>query len=236
MLERLRRGPIALVIFGTFVAIVIFGLIWDYSSLLTEQRIRYEESARRYTEQAIDWIEARCEVELPPSALRSCIFQEIESAEDQQRSERDLDAQESVARSTRTMMWTALIGLVLGVGSVYLIWGTLRETQRMAEITRDVGKRQLRAYVTVTVENAVLLGPDRSQLRVKIKFRNSGQTPAKNIRTVSISEFLPYRPPQGAIPPIEDSLGAGSRSTIAMNDFFTIKKVTPVPSRGELKK
>lgn len=140
MLDSLRRGPAAFVVFGVFVAVILCWLVWDYSAVLTEQRVRDDESARRYSENAVDRIEDRCPLALAPKALRDCIFDEIESAEDQQRSERDLDAQESVARSTRAMMLTGFIGLFIGMGSIGLIWGTLRETRRMANDAMKTAK------------------------------------------------------------------------------------------------
>lgn len=130
------RGPIAFVAFGIVLAVIASILIWDSSAILTEQRVRYEQAASAYADQAADRIERNCGADLDSSAMRRCIREEIEASEDSKRAERDLDAQEIMARFTRVMGYTGIIGLLVGIGSVWLIWGTLREMGRTNQIMR----------------------------------------------------------------------------------------------------
>lgn len=183
------RGPLAFVIFGVALAAISALLIWDSSAILTEQRVRYDEAARSYADQAADRIERNCGANLGPSILRDCIRQEIEAAEDSKRAERDLDAQEAMARFTRVMGYTAIIGLVLGLGSIYLIWATLRETQRMAGITRDIGVSQVRAYLSVIAAEIVESPNDPDLLMCRIRVKNSGNSPARKISVTLATEL-----------------------------------------------
>ncbi|NUB42968.1 hypothetical protein GEU84_001095 [Fertoebacter nigrum] len=189
MPESYWRGPLAFVIFGIVLSAVAALLIWDYAAILTEQRVRYEEASRSYADQAAERIKRDCGADLAAASLRDCIRKEIEAAEDSKRAERDLDAQETMARFTRVMGYTGLIGLALGVGSVYLIWATLSETQRMAKITRDIGQKQVRAYIAVT--GAELLADlEHGRMMVRIYIRNSGNSPATMVKVGVVMEMF----------------------------------------------
>lgn len=177
------RGPLAFIVFGIVVASIAVLLAWDMSATLTEQRIRYEKASEAYTQQAEDGIQRDCGADLDALALRSCIREKIESAEDGKRAERDLDAQEGMALFTRLMGFTGLIGLLVGVGSVYLIWATLRATQVMARDTREIGEAQVRAYLSID-KVEVSARPKRGIVfwDVVVTVRNSGQSPARGIQ------------------------------------------------------
>ncbi len=170
-------------IFGTLAVLILSWLVWDYSATLTEQRVRYDESTRRYAEQAVNRIEERCGFGLTPTALRGCIFREVESAEDQKRSERDLDAQESVARSTRAMMLTAFVGLFAGIASVGLIWATLLETRRMAGDAREIGYMQNRPWLVsgLDIPGGLLSSKDSLPFVMKLGITNIGNSTAMNM-------------------------------------------------------
>lgn len=183
------RGPLAYLALGVLCASVVAWIAWHVSADLAEERIRGEKTAEyhdNYAEQAID--QECLGLELP--ALRDCIHEQIETARDHERSEQDLDAQQAMARFTKVMGWTAVVGVVLGAGSVVLIFLTLRATQDMARETTRIGEAQVRAYITI--EN-VKVNPRPKQDKVFWELfatiRNSGQSPARGIETFAYVNF-----------------------------------------------
>lgn len=111
-------------------------IAWDWSSDLTEQIIRDEQGTQQHIEYAEDRIDEKC-LSLKPVALRDCIHQEIESARDHDRANQDLNAQQQMALFTKIMGYTAIAGLVLGAGSIALIFATLREMGNTNRIMRE---------------------------------------------------------------------------------------------------
>lgn len=107
----------------------------------------------------------------------------------------DLAAQQSMANSTRWAMYAAWVAAVFTVIGIALIFGTLYFTARTLDEARDTtkaakdtivatekaAKRQLRAYVSV--EKSHLEVKDDNTFEVVITMLNSGQTPAKSVRT-----------------------------------------------------
>ncbi|WP_159099632.1 hypothetical protein [Alloyangia pacifica] len=154
-------------------------LIWDLSARLTEQRVRNEEGAKASREQTTERIELHCGANLSPTLLRRCLEDEIEAGEDAKRAERNLQSQEEVALFTRIMGYTGVAGSAVGLLSVFLVYFTLRETQRMARDTRQIGEAQAQAYVTASEAEFVWGGPFRTAPEILIFFENSGQTPVK---------------------------------------------------------
>lgn len=88
--------------------------------------------------------------------------------------------------------WAMAITSAIAVG---LIWGTFRQSQRTlseaqrsanaaeasVQVTRDSAQRQLRAYINVTDAN-VQFDPENFIIHIYIEIKNTGQTPAKNMR------------------------------------------------------
>jgi len=82
------------------------------------------------------------------------------------------------------------------IAVVVLVWRTLiatqimaAQTQAMARDTREIGEAQVRAYITI---DSVSLEADPDQHRIfwniKVKVRNSGQSPA---RLITVSSYGP---------------------------------------------
>ncbi len=95
-----------------------------------------------------------------------------------------------MARFTRIMGWTGLIGLAIGGGSVYLIWQTFRETQRMASDTRDIGERQVRAYIST--ENTIINDLEVGKIPyITFILKNSGASPARSVSVTTLIGVVP---------------------------------------------
>ena len=174
---------------------------------------------------------------------------------------RDLHAQEAMAFWAKLMFYAALASVIITAVGVELVrrtlkasregvrhansaadaaWKTVEQAklatdaaEETTNITRDIGRRQLRAYVTVDVKKGLILN-NGQELRIHIILKNTGQTPAKNVRNCSAECIFQYRPPQGIIPPPEDNRNFGSESTIAVGDNLIINKVIALPPVNEL--
>jgi hypothetical protein len=82
---------------------------------------------------------------------------------------------------------------ILAIATCVLVFWTIQDVKT----ARDTAKRQLRAYLSIT--NAVLSGPlyDGGQhvYEVEVTLKNSGQTPAKEVKVDVWLAILPSNPP-----------------------------------------
>jgi len=121
-------GRLAIVVFSIVIGAVIIVIVWDEAVRLTENRLRSEQGSKAHIEYAEDRIDQECR-RLEGTALRDCVHEQIKSANDHNRAEQDLNAQQVMARFTRVMGYVGIIGLFVGAGFIYLIFATLRATQ-----------------------------------------------------------------------------------------------------------
>jgi hypothetical protein len=124
----------------------------------------------------------------------------------------DLIAQQSMAISTARMNYAAWLGLGLTVLGLALIWRTMHHTKNAAtyakvaadaslaavkeaerataaangsaNITRLIGERQLRAYL-VAISPTITYDDRSHEYRLTVQFKNTGQTPAYQVRVLS---------------------------------------------------
>lgn len=135
------------------------------------------------------------------------------SYRDEWRSERDLIVQREMAEWAFFMLITAAVSLVITTIGVYYVALTFRETRRMVEeaakgtkaaitaaeaaeysssIAQDTAKRQLRAYVSIEVDDQKDPIIRMEGIRIWLKAVNRGQTPACGFRhhtNVFIGDF-----------------------------------------------
>jgi hypothetical protein len=108
--------------------------------------------------------------------------------------------------------WFVGAGTILLIVTLILTWQANRAAVKAVEITEEIGKKQIRAYVhTESVATAVY--PSGPRMDVRIGVRNFGQSPARGLRVsyVWIVERVPFSgdwwseiPPfgsQGDLPP-----------------------------------
>jgi hypothetical protein len=99
------------------------------------------------------------------------------------------------ARDTYAQWFMAALSALataVSIWAVYILRKTLEETRRAVKstddavtITREIGEKQLRAYITIPT--ATVGGPDKPV--VTINFKNSGQTPAYDVRVWADSRY-----------------------------------------------
>jgi hypothetical protein len=134
-----------------------------------------------------------------------------ETAEQRDRANRDLAAQEAQARWALWMVWIGIFSIILSVLGVLLIWRTLKATQatvreaekateaaqatvreaeksteaarEAAKAAQNVAQSQTRAYAKIT-NLSLTVERDQGRLwvaQVEIEIMNFGQTPAFNL-------------------------------------------------------
>jgi hypothetical protein len=94
--------------------------------------------------------------------------------------------------------------------AVILVWGTLRSTnktlratQGMASVTKEIGNQQIRPYAFC--RGIEWLTPDTSDTKVKLIFENTGHSPAENvevdysIQPIVNKEFVQTIVPKGGM-------------------------------------
>ncbi|WP_273250117.1 hypothetical protein [Sediminimonas qiaohouensis] len=185
---------------------------------------------------AVDVIEDKAEAEA----------RKREEEEARQREIEDLAAQkgmntatQSIEAATRDMRDYALYSTILvGVGTVLLLFTLFltrqanRAAQAAVDVTREMGKKQARAYLYIKIGNfeiSVVDNADSSNLvtRVVVTVANSGNTPAYSpviyydIQEAIPNQIIPLPNPEtmqktpvnnGFIPPNEDSTTRLSRT------------------------
>lgn len=118
-------------------------------------------------------------------------------AEADQREKDDLKAQQgmnlatkSMNDATQSMVYAAWVSaFFVGIGTVLLVWTLLltRQANKAAraavDVTLDIGKAQVRAYVGVEIVNVLTTPDERGCFHGAVVFKNTGQSPAREIRT-----------------------------------------------------
>lgn len=171
-----RSAPVvtALVL---IIAVLVMLLVWDGASSYTENRVNAERNANGYAAQTEAEIQAQCAVPLTPE----CVAQIVATSREQQRAEYDLAAQRDMAKWAMAMLIVSAIGTIVGLVGIVFVYRTLHAARKGNKIARKSAERQLRAYVTLTIDDAppIEAGVTPS---FKYSFRNSGQTPAYDLR------------------------------------------------------
>lgn len=108
-------------------------------------------------------------------SLRDCIHEQIEAARDHERSEQDLDAQQTMAQFTRLMGWTAVAGLVLGGVSIVVIYRTLREMVTTNQIMQD----QQRPWLQFEANTGGAISTGTAEIFIYLI--NRGTSPARDV-------------------------------------------------------
>lgn len=142
----------------------------------------------------------------------------------------DIEIQRKLARYTKWLVIVGAIQFVVLIAQAAVFWFTLHAINRQTLLSSDTAQRQLRAYVCV---NSALLKFSQPEVpEVQIHLKNSGQTPAYEVRGwihIWIEKYplkisLP-EPPEG-FQKSKEIMGPGSTRT------YVIAKKPPIPSQS----
>lgn len=166
------------VVNAVFIALIVglfVMLIYDSGRKHGKAVGEYEANTDTYASHTEDEI-IHC-LTLPEDGSKTkCIREVVESSNEHERAERDLVAQTEMALwSLGMLVVSALMAVVTGVG-VWFVWQTLIATQAMAKDTRDMGEKQVRAYITL--KDCRIDGIAEGQkVTAFLNFVNSGHSP-----------------------------------------------------------
>jgi len=160
-----------------FVA-VLFWIGWGYVELRTQQTVseyytsQYETAGSNHKEKS------PCS-EVSEKELIDCLRNGIEAREERSREQRDLQAQEWMAFWAAWMTFASGMAAIATVFGLWLLRLTWKETKRTADVTREIGRDQTRAYVEVASVQ-FYWGTERGDSpRFRLLLDNYGETPAK---------------------------------------------------------
>ena len=112
--------------------------LWE-PTVQTQQQIELQrsEAAKVYQDDA--YISDSCEIApVAVSTKPQCLNAEREAAKEGQRSNSDLEAQQTVAVWTQAMGKAAILGTGVGIVGLFLIFTTFWETRRAANASREL--------------------------------------------------------------------------------------------------
>lgn len=161
---------------------------------------RDEVSAHEHYQVVKDSALAAC-VDTDPTALRKCVIEAAETAQNQSEARQDLYAQQDMSRWAFWM--TIISGLTMLMTGVGIVWirDTLVETRRAVDsaddavrVTREIGVAQISPYLSIVRASAFV--DEQCGICFRVQVKNSGQTPAKNVHViVSVWVNRPFTPP-----------------------------------------
>lgn len=176
-----------LVVFALLGAAVGGDLYWDAIGLEGQYQRQTDHKAKEYRDRAHQRAESRCR-HVPAEAIRQCVYEEYNAAEQGEHDQTDLQAQLVTSAWTRAMGIAAIIGMSVGIVGVGLVFITFRETKRAADIARDAMSADQRAWLSVKATLVSELTPGITHdgragyyVRCKLRIKNHGHEPAVHI-------------------------------------------------------
>jgi hypothetical protein len=178
-----------------WIAAVAFGLIGFVQSGQAQEEADNEQVEVRQQEQPAQSYPLPFPIEIIEDQAESDA-RERREAEARQREIDDLIAQQGMNTATQAMndatqrmtyyaklqTWAVGIGTVLLFGTLWLAWQGNKAAFRAVKITKDIGNKQLRAYVHLSEARAVISLGDSPHIAGVLTINNAGQTPARKVR------------------------------------------------------
>lgn len=218
-----ERDWVQSIALGALAGLVIAGVGWailETGFYLGQTYGEQQANSDTYARSAAEDIESLC-LGGEPTSVASCIRQVTEATNEHERAQRDLVAQQ------RMQLWALWLLGVSGFGTAIAGYGLvlLRRTwfeakaatnaaQDAVAVTRDLGQRQVRAYVSILGANVFDCGIGK-QPKIVITIKNTGQSPAKNLKIRSVfahgtdASLRPKLKLDSRAPPVALELGAG---------------------------
>ncbi|MDX0065895.1 hypothetical protein GOB13_23435 [Sinorhizobium meliloti] len=159
----------------------------------------YQDHAHSLAKQAAEEIAQRCNLLFEPGqTVHGCLIEAIGAYQAADTSNKDLHAQQEMAYWSFWTFIVSALALFVSTGGLGMLWLSLRQTRQAIGISRDVGHAQVRAYLTVEPGEIADLQLN-SRPRVELKIKNTGQSPAKNVKYIATLLLLdhPVPPAQG---------------------------------------
>jgi hypothetical protein len=176
-----------------FASQLIFGVWSQYEANRNAYRA-YQEKAEQDQKKTADDIAKDCEVipQISP-ALRDCLRKAILAYQKNDTTNKDLQAQQDMAFWALITAIVGAGGLLISIGGVYLLFQSLRQTRTAITNDREIGEAQVRAYLSVESpeQHSIDIRPNQI-FKAELKIKNTGQSPAYNVRYVAALMPLEY--------------------------------------------
>ena len=163
----------ALGIAGFLVALFWAG--WGYVKLQIQQEVSEYYASEYEATNSNDKITRLCSG-VREDARIECLIQATEARHKWNNDQRDLQAQEWMAYWAGRMTIASGFAAIAAIVGLWLLRRTWAETKRTADIARDIGEAQIRAYVGI--KSATYSRDKNGWNIIKLRLINSGQSPA----------------------------------------------------------
>ena len=217
MHDSFRNGTFALGLVAAVILSALLIAVWQSSAIYHQRSAQAEYKAQGYASDRDAEIEDICGRMAFGDAIE-CIREEIQAAQESQRAEYDLKAQQEMADWAFWMIVASVAAVVVTATGVVYVAATLGQTRKgvkaavdVVDVTREMGQRQMRAYVGVTKGRATY-DKDTGNLQYSVTIENTGQTPAYNVQIVFQHSFVGRNSKRQAS--FRHGLQAGSRGNI----------------------
>ena len=179
--------------------LITVALAWGVGWLQAREKYQTQQNAAAYERAAEQEAQRSCVGRKAP-AVFECVYEKIESGQQQAHDQEDLRAQQRAASSALVSALISVATLLLSGFGLWYVKGTLDATRDAVEKASDgakaanaaveqardssartevIGKKQVRAYITISPPSVII--DFDSKLTTSLFYRNSGQSPARKI-------------------------------------------------------
>lgn len=167
-------------------------------------------------------IAKKCSASLKESAVAKCLADEVFAFRAVDSTNRDLQAQQSMAYWSFWTFVVTAIGVPIAIAGVAAVLFALRQTRQAISTDREVGHAQVRAYIGFEIAKPPAFGPG-DKPAASFKLINTGQSPANKIRHLTMIEILDHPLPKNQGSLVEPAPGQSiPRVTIRAGGEITI--------------
>jgi hypothetical protein len=160
------------------LAVAGLSIFWGYSKQVEYYR-NADQNSSEYTRNTYAPEADRCII-LPRESQSDCIAEASNKERTYRRDEQDLAAQKTSAVWAYLMGSAALIGMILSAFGVFLVWRTFSATREGNLIARDIGEKQVRAYLDIK-DVSFSVNPGTFSPGIEVFVTNSGQSPSLEV-------------------------------------------------------
>ena len=180
----LTFGCLAVAVFAVIATLCAKIIILDYAEI-HQVYASYQDNADEDKREAQERIERVCVNRSPADATR-CVSDELHAYYSKQATQADLQAQKDMAIWAKYMFFASLVGIPIAILGLFYVRRTLHEARLTtaaalegAEIARQIGQAQVRAYLNISGGRYEAYTP---MIRFHLDIANLGNSPATNIR------------------------------------------------------
>ena len=170
-------------IFGFFslIVLLISGALWHVASYNQDQARQRKEAASYEVAHPNDV--NKCAAENTTVAQFTCLSKTIAVNQEQERGRADLHAQQDMATWALSLLWVSAVGVLISGAGVWLVYSNLVALESQTNTSKDLSHKSTKAYLSV--DKCIVIWPTKGErTKVVFTYKNSGQTPALNLRLV----------------------------------------------------